>query len=97
MSGAASGSALMYVGAGLAAGALMSSMQNTPNIPSPQAPTTPPQSQAAQTPDANAFKGAALGAGQAGGAPGIAQTFLTGAGGVNPNQLLLGKNTLLGG
>jgi hypothetical protein len=36
------------------------------------------------------------GAGQAGGSPGVGQTMLTGAGGVDPNTLALGKNTLLG-
>ena len=48
-------------------------------------------------PDANTFVGGMTGTGQAGGAPGVAQTFLTGPGGVDPNNLQLGKTTLLGG
>lgn len=62
----------------------------------PQAPTiTPPQM--AKTPDASKALSDAMGVGQAGGAPGIAQTMLTGAGGIDPNLLKLGKSTLLGG
>jgi hypothetical protein len=37
-----------------------------------------------------------LSAGQAGGAPGVAQTFLAGPTGVDPKTLRLGRNTLLG-
>jgi len=36
------------------------------------------------------------GAGQAGGAPGVAQTLLNGAGGIDPSTLGLGRNILLG-
>lgn len=82
---------------GMAAGALMGGMQKTPSIQMPQAPTAPPAPQAAQTPDANAMLSKNAGAGQAGGAPGIAQTFLTGAGGVDPSKLNLNRKTLLGG
>lgn len=55
-----------------------------------------PESQAAKSPTAASVQAGMLGMGQSGGAPGIAQTFLTGAGGVDPNTLSLGKNTLLG-
>jgi hypothetical protein len=52
--------------------------------------------QATKAPDANSVSGQLAGTGQAGGAPGIAQTFLTGASGVDPTTLNLGKSTLLG-
>jgi hypothetical protein len=42
-------------------------------------------------------RNALIGAGQAGGSPGAAQTMLTGPEGVDPGTLKLGKNTLLGG
>ena len=58
-------------------------------------PKAPPQASKAPT-AANTLKGQ-QGAGQAGGAPGVAQTFLTGAGGIDPSLLQLGKTTLLGG
>lgn len=61
-----------------------------------QLPVAPPPPQAAKAPDAQSVKQDAAGQGQAGGAPGVAQTFLTAAGGVDPNTLQLGKNTLLG-
>lgn len=63
----------------------------------PDAPTPPPPPQAAKAPDLGVIQKQLAGAGQAGGAPGIGQTMLTGPGGVNPGQLTLGKNTLLGG
>ena len=63
----------------------------------PPKPNIPAMPQASQVPDANtAVKGQA-GPGQAGGSPGVAQTFLTGPGGVDPSLLNLGKSTLLGG
>lgn len=55
-----------------------------------------PESQAAKSPTAGAFQTALSGTGQGGGAPGVAQTFLTGAGGVDTDKLALGKNSLLG-
>lgn len=64
------------------------------SIPSPASPTPPPQ--ASSAPDANVVRQNQAGTGQAGGAPGVAQTMLTGAGGVDPNALNLGKKTLLG-
>jgi hypothetical protein len=45
---------------------------------------------------ASATQALMAGAGQAGGAPGVAQTLLTGAGGIDPSTIGLGKNTLLG-
>lgn len=69
--------------------------QKQPKIPDPIAPPPPPQ--ASKMPDMGVIQKQMAGAGQGGGAPGIGQTMLTGAGGVNPNQLTLGKNTLLGG
>jgi hypothetical protein len=60
-----------------------------------QAAIKPPQ--ASKAPDASSVANAMSGAGQAGGAAGVAQTFLTGAGGIDPSLLKLGKNTLLGG
>lgn len=68
-----------------------------PDIPKPAAQPQAPQSQVAKTPDAATVSGDMAGQGQAGGAPGVAQTMLTGPGGVDPNTLNLGKNTLLGG
>ncbi len=46
---------------------------------------------------ARAIQADQAGAGQAGAAPGVASTFLTGASGVDPASLNLGKSTLLGG
>lgn len=76
---------------------LGSVMNKQPSIPAPQAPSAPPTPQAAQTPQAGDVLKGMTGTGQAGGAPGVAQTFLTGAGGVDPNSLQLNKTTLLGG
>lgn len=53
--------------------------------------------QAAQAPGAAAVAAGQAGTGQANGAPGAASTFLTGAAGVDPSTLNLGKSTLLGG
>lgn len=86
----------MALAGGMAAGVLMGGMQKTPNIPAPQAPAAPPAPQAAQMPDTQSVLGKTTGTGQAGGAPGIAQTFLTGAGGVDPTGLSLNRKTLLG-
>ena len=58
-------------------------------------PKAPPQ--ASKAPDALGTLKSQQGTGQAGGAPGVAQTFLTGAGGIDPSLLQLGKTTLLGG
>lgn len=53
--------------------------------------------QASKAPTVQGVQAGQAGAGQAGGSPGVAQTFLTGASGVDPSTLNLGKNTLLGG
>jgi uncharacterized protein HemX len=53
--------------------------------------------QPSKAPNVQAVQASQAGAGQGGGAPGVAQTFLTGASGVDPSLLNLGKNTLLGG
>lgn len=84
----------MYAAAGTAAAASVYSATQTPDIPKPAAPT--PLAQSAQVPDAAKVGGDMSGTGQAGGSPGVAQTMLTGPGGVDPNTLSLGKNTLLG-
>jgi hypothetical protein len=52
--------------------------------------------QASKAPTVKGVQADTAGAGQAGGAPGVAQTFLTGASGVDPSLLNLGKSTLLG-
>lgn len=65
------------------------------SIPKPSTP--PPAPQASQAPDAQGVRSSVGGSGQAGGAPGAANTLLTGGGGVDPTKLLMGKNTLLGG
>lgn len=76
---------------GLVLGTVMS---QKPSIPTPPTPAPPPQ--AAQTPQAGDVLKGMQGTGQSGGSPGVASTFLTGAGGVDPNQLNLSKTTLLG-
>lgn len=79
-----------------AAGSMVyTATQPKPNIPTPAAPLAPPQ--ASTAPDAQNTLKALGGTGQAGGAPGVAQTFLTGPGGVDQSSLLLGKSSLLGG
>lgn len=70
------------------------SATKTPDIPKPAAPAGTPQS--STVPDATKVGGDMSGTGQAGGAPGVSQTMLTGPGGVDPNTLNLGKNSLLG-
>lgn len=84
--GISAAAAAFVVGAGLSAYA---GSKNKPNIPA-----TP---QAGKVPDANTDLSKEAGTGQAGGNPGVAQTFLTGPGGVDPSLLNLGKSTLLGG
>ena len=66
---------------------------STPASPT-VAPVTPTQPSLPTTPQ-SAIQ-ATFGLGQSGGAQTIGQTLLTGAGGVDPNQLTLGKYTLLG-
>lgn len=78
----------------VAAAASVYSAANQPGAPKVQTPT---ELQSAKSPDATSVRNALAGPGQGGGAQGIAQTFLSGAGGVNPALLQLGSNTLLGG
>lgn len=68
----------------------------TPHIPAPPAPEVLPESQAAKAPDTQEVLKTQNGMGQSGGSPGVAQTFLTGAGGIDPKSLSLTKSTLLG-
>lgn len=60
-----------------------------------QAEATKPQQ--TQAPGVQGVQSIMDGQGQSGGAPGVAQTFLTGSSGVDPSTLNLGKSTLLGG
>lgn len=63
--------------------------------PDRQEPVAPPQP--SKAPDAITTAQSLAGTGQANGTPGVAQTFLTGPGGIDPSLLKLGKTTLLGG
>lgn len=94
MSGAMATAAAWMVG-GMAVSQMMTPKPTTPLAP--PTPGAPPASQAASAPQVQGVQSAMGGAGQAGGAPGAASTILTGAGGVDPNSLTLGKKTLLGG
>jgi hypothetical protein len=76
-------------------GSFLSSQTNKPKTPALEQPAPPPQ--ASKVPEASQVAAGQAGAGQAGGSPGVAQTFLTGPGGVDPSLLQLGKTTLLGG
>lgn len=62
-----------------------------PKMPEPAALEKPPQ--AAKMPEQQAVRAAASGGGMGGGPQ---STMLTGAGGVAPGALNIGKNTLLG-
>jgi hypothetical protein len=75
------------------------SLAKTAMTPAPSLAAPAPVSQLPQGPEsqgASAAQAMMGGSGQAGGAPGVAQTLLTGAGGVDPSTIGLGKNTLLG-
>ncbi len=85
---------VMAAAAVASASASVYSAMNQPGAPKPQDPV---KLQAAQNPNAQTVRGAVAGTGQGGGSPGIAQTFLSGTGGVNPSLLQLGGNSLLGG
>lgn len=92
MSGAISATsvALATVG-GLAVSQLMK--PKTPKVQAPAAPKAPPQ--AAKAPDEVARR-ASQAATTGGMGGGQSSTLLTGAGGINPGTLNLGKSTLLG-
>lgn len=80
---------------GLSAASLAkSALTPAPSLPTPATPTQMPNGPESQ--GGSAAQAAMSGTGQAGGAPGVAQTLLTGAGGVDPSTIGLGKNTLLG-
>lgn len=78
----------------MAAAGTAYSMSNVPGMP--QLPKMP---QSAKSPalDVGSLRNSLTGKGQAGGAAGVAQTFLTGTQGIDPGLLNLGRNTLLGG
>jgi len=75
--------------AGMALGALM---PKVPNPPGGEPAGRAPASQAERIPDQAGLRRQ----GANGGPAGAASTMLTGPGGVSPNLLSLGKNTLLG-
>ena len=90
--------------AGLAGGFLLSKFMQPPQqqgaAPAPSAPLAPPPGPAApdtaQTPDYNALLRANTKGSRSGPSAGPASTFRTGASGIDPSQLALGTNTLLG-
>ncbi len=86
------GVAAPYIAAAVV-GAIIANMEQPAQMPNVQPPPPPPQQEKA--PNMQGIVQGVSGTGQGGG-PGPAQTFLTGAGGVDPNQLKLGKPTLLG-
>ncbi len=81
-----------YVAAAVV-GALVADQQKPTQ---PPAVTPPPPPQAPQAPNVQGIVQGMNGTGQSGGKAGPGQTFLTGSSGVDPNQLKLGKPTLLG-
>lgn len=86
-----------YAAAAIFGAVAAAALTPSPKTPALQKPEAPPQPQAAKMPDASAIARGQAGAGQAGGSPGVAQTFLTGPGGIDPSLLQLGKTSLLGG
>lgn len=71
------------------------SLAKSAMAPTPNVGTAAPVTQLPQGPESQGAN-PMTGTGQAGGAPGVAQTLLTGAGGIDPSTIGLGKNTLLG-
>lgn len=89
-----------YLAIGAVGGMLLSGATSKPKAaPATQTAAAPPtpSAQAPKAPDVATIAAGQAGQGQAGGAPGVAQTFLTGPGGIDPSLLQLGKTTLLGG
>ncbi len=82
-------SAIPYAAMAVSAYLASKNQPQMPNVPA----VAPPQ--AAKAPNVQGIVGGLQGQGQGGG-PGLAQTFLTGPSGVDPNALKLGKPTLLG-
>jgi hypothetical protein len=75
------------------------SLAKTALTPTASVGTVAPATQVPNGPEsqgASAAQAMMAGTGQAGGAPGVAQTLLTGTGGIDPSTLGLGRNTLLG-
>ena len=68
-----------------------------PDAPTANVPKATPAPQASQAPSVQGVRQSVGGNGQGGGAPGAAGTLLTGAGGIDPKLLQLGKSSLLGG
>lgn len=90
----------MGITAGLVAGLAVTAFAGGAAVSAanrPKTPNLPKMPQASQVPDANTDITKNAGTGQAGGSPGVASTFLTGPGGIDPSLLNLGKSTLLGG
>jgi hypothetical protein len=85
------GAELAIIGLG-AASTVATMTQKAPKPPEVPTPEKPPQ--AAKAPDVEPLKRKNQ---SAAAAFGPASTFLTGAGGVDPSSLNLGKTTLLGG
>ena len=89
------GSSLLNgLGSAVAGSLINKLLVGTPSIPT--MPTIPALPQVQQAPSASSVVGGLGGPGAGGGAPGVAATFLSGSGGVNPQQLILGRTTLLG-
>lgn len=80
--------------AGVAVGAIVGSQQQAPQMPNLPPPPPPPQPE--KMPNVQGLVAGMGGNGQAGGAKGPGQTFLSGSSGVDPNSLMLNKPTLLG-
>lgn len=96
------GKLAMVLMGGLAGGLLLQNMMGQqgqqPQAPAAMAPPAPPAATdpMAQTPDYNKLLTANNKAARSGPSAGPSSTFKTGAGGVDPNALALGTNTLLG-
>ena len=82
--------------AGLLASSLLGKAQQPATLPQPTGVTAPPSLQTQAGVDPNTILSSLTGVGQGGGQKGVAQTLLTGAGGVDPSTLTLNKKTLLG-
>lgn len=86
----------LFVAGSAATAVVSSALAPKPQaMPTPQAP--PPLPQASQGSSVQGLSNSLQGQGQAGGAPGVASTMLTGSGGVDPSTLALNKSTLVGG
>lgn len=93
-SGGGDSSKLLPLLGGALVGVALASRQKAMSMPQVATPDALPQ--ASKAPDASSVLTSLLGTGQAGGSPGIAQTFLTGSGGVDSKSLTTTKKQLLG-